>query len=102
MTPTENDGTPQAPPPPRLVVPAYIHPAVHPGDWEWLGEHAERVRLVILNIHNGPGSGPEAPFKKSQNAFARPGFRSSATWTPTTATVPLRRSWPNRLLSGLV
>ncbi|MGB6576412.1 MAG: spherulation-specific family 4 protein [Streptosporangiaceae bacterium] len=64
MTPTENDGTPQAPPPPRLVVPAYIHPAVHPGDWEWLGEHAERVRLVILNIHNGPGSGPEAPFKE--------------------------------------
>jgi hypothetical protein len=57
-----HDGSPPSPPP-RLVVPAYFHPAVHPGDWEWLARHASRVRLVILNIHNGPGSGPEAPFK---------------------------------------
>jgi hypothetical protein len=57
-----HDGSPSSPPP-RLVIPAYFHPAVHPGDWEWLATHASRVRLVILNIHNGPGSGPEAPFK---------------------------------------
>jgi Spherulation-specific family 4 len=50
-------------PPPRLVVPAYFHPAVHPDEWGWLVRHAARVRLVILNIHNGPGSGPQAPFK---------------------------------------
>jgi hypothetical protein len=57
-----HDGSPSSPPP-RLVIPAYFHPAVHPGDWEWLATHASRVRLVILNTHNGPGSGPEAPFK---------------------------------------
>jgi hypothetical protein len=48
---------------PRLVVPAYFHPAVSPGQWELLARHASRVRLVILNIHNGPGNGPETPFK---------------------------------------
>jgi Spherulation-specific family 4 len=50
--------------PPRLVVPAYFHPALHPGQWEWLAEHPRRVRLVVLNVHNGPGLGPEAPFKE--------------------------------------
>ena len=44
----------------RLVVPAYFHPAVRPDQWEWLAEHAPRVRLVILNIQNGPGGTPEA------------------------------------------
>jgi hypothetical protein len=48
---------------PRLVVPAYFHPAVHPGQWEWLAGHALRVRLVVLNIQNGPGDTPQAPFK---------------------------------------
>lgn len=50
-------------PPPRLVVPAYFHPALHPGDWEWLARNAPLVRLVVLNITSGPGSAPEAPFK---------------------------------------
>jgi hypothetical protein len=58
-----NDGATQTPPP-RLVVPAYFHPAVHPDQWEWLAEHAPRVRLVILNISGGPGSTPEAPFRE--------------------------------------
>ena len=62
MARPQDDAGPQAPP--RLVVPAYFHPGVHPGDWEWLAEHADRVRLVILNVHNGPGPGPEAPFKE--------------------------------------
>jgi hypothetical protein len=49
--------------PPRLVVPAYFHPAAHPDQWEWLAEHPSRVRLVILNVANGPGAGPEPPFQ---------------------------------------
>jgi hypothetical protein len=49
----------------RLVVPAYFHPAVHPDQWQWLAEHAPRVRLVILNVHNGPGHGQEAPFREA-------------------------------------
>ena len=63
MAQPANEGSSHTPPP-RLVVPAYFHPAAHPGDWEWLAEHAPRVRLVILNIHNGPGNGPEAPFRE--------------------------------------
>jgi hypothetical protein len=49
-------------PPPPLVVPAYFHPAVRPRQWQWLAEHAALVRLVILNVDNGPGSGPQAAF----------------------------------------
>jgi hypothetical protein len=62
--PPVDDGAPQAAPP-RLVVPAYFHPAVHPDQWEWLAGNAAQVRLVILNIANGPGTGPEAPFKET-------------------------------------
>jgi hypothetical protein len=51
---------------PRLVVPAYFHPAVHPGQWDWLAGHAPRVRLVILNIQNGPGDTPQAPFTEAR------------------------------------
>ncbi len=64
MVRPEDDRGKQAPSPPRLVVPAYFHPAVHPGQWEWLAQHATQVRLVILNIANGPGTAPEAPFKE--------------------------------------
>jgi hypothetical protein len=41
---------------PKLVVPAYFHPATHPREWEWLAQHAARIRLVVLNLANGPGS----------------------------------------------
>jgi Spherulation-specific family 4 len=41
---------------PRLVVPAYFHPAVRPDDWAWLAEHPAQVRLVIFNPASGPGS----------------------------------------------
>ena len=44
---------------PRLLVPAYFHPAVRPGDWALLAERAAHVRLVILNLANGPGSRPD-------------------------------------------
>jgi Spherulation-specific family 4 len=48
--------------PPALVVPAYFHPAVRPRQWRWLAEHASRVRMVILNVASGPGTGPESAF----------------------------------------
>ena len=44
---------------PQLVVPAYFHPATHPREWEWLAQHSARVRLVILNLANGPGTQPD-------------------------------------------
>jgi hypothetical protein len=48
---------------PLLVVPAYFHPAVRPRQWQWLAEHAPRIRLVILNIASGPGTGPQDVFQ---------------------------------------
>jgi hypothetical protein len=59
------DAATQVTPSPRLVVPAYFHPGVHPDQWEWLAEHPAQVRLVVLNVANGPGDGPEAPFKEA-------------------------------------
>jgi hypothetical protein len=44
---------------PRLVVPAYFHPVLHPQEWALLAERAAHVRLVILNIANGPGESPD-------------------------------------------
>lgn len=61
MTPTHADrARPEVRP--RLVVPAYFHPAFHPDQWVWLAEHAQQIRLVILNVINGPGIQPEAAF----------------------------------------
>jgi hypothetical protein len=44
---------------PRLLVPAYFHPAVRPDDWALLAARAAQVRLVILNLANGPGTRPD-------------------------------------------
>ena len=46
----------------RLVVPAYFHPALRPDYWESLAEHAPQVRLVILNLADGPGLRPDTAF----------------------------------------
>lgn len=47
---------------PRLVVPAYFHPALRPEEWSWLVEHPDQVRLVILNPASGPGARPDDLF----------------------------------------
>jgi hypothetical protein len=47
---------------PRLVVPAYFHPALRPEDWTWLVERPDQVRLVILNLASGPGGRPDDLF----------------------------------------
>jgi Spherulation-specific family 4 len=46
----------------RAVVPAYFHPTVHPDAWERLARSASTVRLVVLNVANGPGGGPDPVF----------------------------------------
>jgi hypothetical protein len=51
-----DDAPPAAP---RLIVPAYFHPATHPREWEWLARHPARIRLIILNLANGPGVQPD-------------------------------------------
>jgi hypothetical protein len=47
---------------PRLVVPAYFRPDVRPDDWAMLAKHPSQVRLVILNLANGPGTQPDPAF----------------------------------------
>jgi Spherulation-specific family 4 len=47
---------------PRLIVPAYFHPALRPELWRSLAEHADQVRLVILNVASGPGAAPDRAF----------------------------------------
>lgn len=46
----------------RAVVPAYFHPAVDPGAWDRLARCASMVRLVVLNIADGPGNRPDPVF----------------------------------------
>ncbi len=58
LTPRAADGTELVMP--QLIVPAYFHPASRPGEWEWLAERAEQVRLVVLNLADGPGTWPDA------------------------------------------
>lgn len=58
---------------PALVVPAYFHPAVRPGDWGWLAAHPDLVRLVILNIASGPGEGPRPEFTAAAGRLAAAG-----------------------------
>ena len=47
---------------PRLVVPAYFRPDTRPDDWQLLAKHAQQVRLVILNLANGPGDRPDPAY----------------------------------------
>jgi hypothetical protein len=47
---------------PRLVVPAYFRPDSRSDDWQLLAKHAQQVRLVILNLANGPGDRPDPAY----------------------------------------
>jgi Spherulation-specific family 4 len=47
---------------PRVVVPAYFRPDARPDDWQQLARHAQQVRLVILNLANGPGPQPDPAY----------------------------------------
>lgn len=49
-------------PRPRLLVPAYFHPAVRPQDWATLARQAERIALVVLNVATGPGAHRDSAF----------------------------------------
>ena len=48
---------------PRLIVPAYFHPAAAPDEWARMAAHAARIRLVILNPASGPGDQPDPAFR---------------------------------------
>jgi len=50
---------------PRLIVPAYFHPGSRPAEWAWLAGQAEQVRLVVLNLADGPGTTPDAVVRQA-------------------------------------
>jgi hypothetical protein len=68
---TTPDRTPLAVP--KLVVPAYFRPDVRPDDWEQLAKHPDQVRLVILNVANGPGTEPDPAFYPALNRLREAG-----------------------------
>ena len=47
----------------RAVVPAYFHPVADPFAWERLAQHANAVRMVVLNVSDGPGDRPDPAFR---------------------------------------
>jgi Spherulation-specific family 4 len=47
---------------PKLVVPAYFHPAVDPAGWAALASAADQVRMVVLNVASGPGTEFDSAF----------------------------------------
>jgi hypothetical protein len=58
----------------QLVVPAYFHPAVEPADWKILARSAERLRLVVLNLADGPGDRPDSVFADTIARVAEAGI----------------------------
>jgi hypothetical protein len=56
-----DDSRPAAPQPasPQLIIPAYFHPTIRADDWALMAENAPSVRLMIMNVANGPGETPD-------------------------------------------
>jgi len=69
---------PSRPVVPRLVVPAYFHPAVAPEDWARLARQADQIRLVILNPASGPGQEPDAVFLNALRPLRDAGVQVAA------------------------
>ncbi|MFN8084087.1 MAG: spherulation-specific family 4 protein [Dermatophilaceae bacterium] len=42
-------------------VPLYLHPAVDPATWEWVGRTLRAPDFVVVNVSNGPGR-PNDPY----------------------------------------
>ena len=47
---------------PRLVVPAYFHPAIAGADWARMARQAGHIRAVVLNPASGPGDQPDPAY----------------------------------------
>jgi len=59
----------------RVVVPAYFHPAAAPKAWQQLVRLASRLRLVIVNVHNGPGEEIDPGYPPVIEALREAGVR---------------------------
>jgi hypothetical protein len=52
-----------------LVVPAYFHPLAAPKPWRRLAASAPITRLVIVNVHNGPGTALDESYLAATHAL---------------------------------
>lgn len=59
---------------PRLVVPAYFHPATHPREWAWLADRSTLIELVVLNMASGPGTRPDTAVVPALEALRAAGI----------------------------
>ena len=58
-----------------LIVPAYFHPAVAPEQWKLLVRLAPMLRLVVINVHNGPGQDLDPSYPPVLLALQEAGVR---------------------------
>jgi hypothetical protein len=63
---------------PRLVVPAYFHPAAAPEQWARLAREAAQIRLVVLNPASGPGGGPDPAYIRALEPLRAAGVQVAA------------------------
>ena len=59
-----------------LGVPAYFHPLDDPAAWQRMTALAPLLRFVVVNPHNGPGSGPEPGYAQPARLLAAAGVRT--------------------------
>ncbi|MEV4443853.1 spherulation-specific family 4 protein [Streptomyces sp. NPDC049577] len=59
----------------RLLVPLYVHPAVHPRAWDALLDAAPRLYGVVLNVADGPGGRPDPDFVAAARRLRGAGVR---------------------------
>lgn len=58
-----------------LVVPAYFHPAAAPMLWQRLTTLTSTLRLVVVNVHNGPGVEEDPAYRPVIEALQAAGVR---------------------------
>ena len=58
-----------------LVVPVYVHPDEAPHRWQRLASMADRVRIAVVNVHDGPGSGRDPAYLCAVHALRLSGIR---------------------------
>src|SRR5215510_1464951 len=57
--------------PPMAVVPAYFHPVTDPTAWSRIVRGASMVRLVVINMANGPGERPDPRYRDVLDLLAQ-------------------------------
>jgi len=75
MMPDRHAGQVSPPAVPRMIVPAYFHPAAAPDQWDRMAAHADQIRLVVLNPASGPGDGPDLAFQPALRRLRQAGVR---------------------------